>query len=99
LRFEEYLLGAQCMDFVITIDDVLLKQVNSAIKSSHARLPADQQMETVPDFGEPEIKSLVMSTLHAFILQDAAEATLILQRQATQKLQESTQEAVSVKVG
>jgi hypothetical protein len=85
------------MDFTVTIDDALLAQVNTAIKSSHSRLAADQQMETVPNFGVPEIKAVVSNVLHSFILQDAAQANEILQRQAAQTLQEATQLAISVK--
>jgi hypothetical protein len=85
------------MDFKITIDDTLLLQVNTAIKASHSRLAADQQMENLPDFGEPEIKAMIANVLQSFILQDAVQATEILQRQAAQTLQEAIQTAISVK--
>jgi hypothetical protein len=84
------------MIFTITIDDALLAQANAAILSSFNRLAADQKSLTPPTFGEPEIKSTLLSILQSFIIQDQAQQTELDHRTFTQDL--TTKTAVGVNV-
>lgn len=84
--------------FLITIDDSLLAQVNTAIKASHSRLAQDQQLDVLPDFGIAEIQAQIMSLCNAFIGQDLAQQKELAQASDIRKLQESTASLVKVEV-